>query len=186
MAHPTTTTQLPQHVTSLLSHLTSRPGVQSTFILSRKDGSIIQSTGLYAAKPPRASPQPPASTDETSSFQSPSSPEPPKKQDEPYHPSQAEALAAHIFAFVSSASELSLSLSSAEDGEVPRQDGISAEGDGVPDREEGDDEVKLLRLRTKRHEIVVVPDRKYLLCVVHDAAHGVGGGSGGGGGGRGR
>ncbi|PYI02986.1 hypothetical protein BO78DRAFT_209288 [Aspergillus sclerotiicarbonarius CBS 121057] len=183
MAHPTTTTQIPQHVTSLLSHLTSRPGVQSTFILSRKDGSIIQSTGLYASKPPRASPQPPASADENS-VQPPSSPEPPKKQDEPYHPSQAEALAAHIFAFVSSASELSLSLSSAEDGEVPRQDGISAEADGLPDREDGDDEVKLLRLRTKRHEIVVVPDRKYLLCVVHDAAHGVGGSGAGGGRGR--
>jgi hypothetical protein len=42
------------------------------------------------------------------------------------------------------------------------------------DREE-DDEVKLLRLRTKKHEIVVVPDRKYLLCVVHDAAHASGG-----------
>ncbi|PYH45405.1 uncharacterized protein BP01DRAFT_340896, partial [Aspergillus saccharolyticus JOP 1030-1] len=43
------TTQIPHHVTALLSHLTSRPGVQSTFILSRKDGSIIQSTGLYAS-----------------------------------------------------------------------------------------------------------------------------------------
>ncbi|OJK02018.1 hypothetical protein ASPACDRAFT_1854033 [Aspergillus aculeatus ATCC 16872] len=43
--------QIPHHVTALLSHLTSRPGVQSTFILSRKDGSIIQSTGLYAFSP---------------------------------------------------------------------------------------------------------------------------------------
>lgn len=33
-----------------------------------------------------------------------------------------------------------------------------------------DDEIKLLRLRTKKNEIVVVPDRKYLLCVVHDAS----------------
>lgn len=70
--------------------------------------------------------------------------------------------------------------------------GVSAEelGNGVTSpREEGeheghekeeDDEVKLLRLRTKKHEIVVVPDRKYLLCVVHDAAHSTGGaGSGG-------
>jgi hypothetical protein len=34
--------------------------------------------------------------------------------------------------------------------------------------------VKLLRMRTKKHEIVVVPDRKYLLCVVHDASPGAG------------
>lgn len=37
------------------------------------------------------------------------------------------------------------------------------------EREGEDDEVKLLRLRTKKHEIVVVPDKKYLLCVIHDA-----------------
>ncbi|KAM0708896.1 hypothetical protein Q7P35_002932 [Cladosporium inversicolor] len=30
------------------------------------------------------------------------------------------------------------------------------------------DEVKLLRLRTKKNEIVVVPDAKFLLVVVHD------------------
>ena len=30
------------------------------------------------------------------------------------------------------------------------------------------DEVKLLRLRTKKNELVVVPDAKFLLVVVHD------------------
>jgi hypothetical protein len=38
-----------------------------------------------------------------------------------------------------------------------------------------EDEIKLLRMRTRKHEIVVVPDKKYLLCVVHDAAHASGG-----------
>ncbi|UNI24178.1 hypothetical protein JDV02_009946 [Purpureocillium takamizusanense] len=31
-----------------------------------------------------------------------------------------------------------------------------------------DDELRLLRLRTKKQEIVIVPDTKYLLTVVHD------------------
>ncbi|KJZ79383.1 hypothetical protein HIM_01534 [Hirsutella minnesotensis 3608] len=31
-----------------------------------------------------------------------------------------------------------------------------------------EDEMKLLRLRTKKQEIVIVPDAKYLLTVVHD------------------
>ncbi|GJN67482.1 dynein light chain-related protein [Purpureocillium lilacinum] len=31
-----------------------------------------------------------------------------------------------------------------------------------------DDELRLLRLRTKKQEIVIVPDAKYLLTVVHD------------------
>ncbi|KAK4214077.1 hypothetical protein QBC37DRAFT_440391 [Rhypophila decipiens] len=31
-----------------------------------------------------------------------------------------------------------------------------------------EDELKLLRLRTKKQELVIVPDAKYLLIVVHD------------------
>jgi len=31
-----------------------------------------------------------------------------------------------------------------------------------------DDEVKLLRLRTKKNELVIVPDSKFLLVVIHD------------------
>lgn len=30
------------------------------------------------------------------------------------------------------------------------------------------DEMKLLRLRTKKYELVIVPDAKYLLIVVHE------------------
>lgn len=56
--------------------------------------------------------------------------------------------------------------------------GSAEEGEPEGHEKEEDDEVKLLRLRTKKHEIVVVPDRKYLLCVVHDAAHSTGAGSG--------
>ena len=52
------------------------------------------------------------------------------------------------------------------------------EVDGNAERDE-DDEVKLLRMRTRKHEIVVVPDRKYLLCVVHDATSASGGAGGG-------
>ncbi|EAQ89874.1 hypothetical protein F5144DRAFT_316504 [Chaetomium tenue] len=33
-----------------------------------------------------------------------------------------------------------------------------------------EDEVKLLRLRTKKQEFVIVPDAKYLLIVIHDTA----------------
>lgn len=192
------TQQVPQHVTALLSHLTSRPGVQSTLILSRKDGSIIQSTGQLAAQentPPRTTPPAPASTDQTPTAQpsdsSPASPISPTPTT--YQPSQAEALAAHIFNFVSSAAALGISLarpittqtanghsSSGLDaeygsyGNVTGTTTVQEDQDVQGDREE-EDEVKLLRMRTRKHEIVVVPDRKYLLCVVHDAAYGGGG-----------
>lgn len=111
-----------------------------------------------------------------------------QEQKQAYKPTHAEALAAHIFAFVSSASDLSMSLSHPPDDNdsKPSSNGLNLEAlkNGITSpREEGDegqekeedDEVKLLRLRTKKHEIVVVPDRKYLLCVVHDAAHMAGG-----------
>ncbi|CAI7617354.1 unnamed protein product [Penicillium bialowiezense] len=186
------TQQVPQHVTALLSHLTSRPGVQSTLILSRKDGSIIQSTGELAqteengtsrtaqTTPTDSNPLPPASDS------SPASP----ALSQPYQPSKAETLAAHIFAFVSSASALGISLSRPTPS-IPRPNGSHWEEESYENGSEGtareergdsldrdeDGEVKLLRMRTKKHEIVVVPDRKYLLCVVHDASPGGGPGA---------
>ena len=210
--------QVPQHVTTLLSHLTSRPGVQSTLILSRRDGSIIQSTGVLAESlAGRAQTQTqtqththtptPTGLDQTqpeqkdqaeqstgpnaeteSSSSTPTGEEQPQggsqSQSQAYQPSHAETLAAHIFSFVSSASDLSVSLSHPEGGldsaAVPdaSTNGTSttstptappANGTEEEDQNYDDDEVKLLRLRTRKHEIVVVPDRKYLLCVVQDA-----------------
>ncbi|KAJ5889351.1 hypothetical protein N7504_010161 [Penicillium tannophilum] len=189
MANPPRTQQVPQHVTALLSHLTSRPGVQSTLILSRKDGSIIQRTGQLAPQEP--SPRPAPTTTEQATLPSDSEPAPAPAQT--HQVSQAEALAAHIFAFVSSASALGVSLSNPTtqnstditpptstpglEGEFDYANGSLTpreEVDESTDREE-DEEVKLLRMRTRKHEIVVVPDRKYLLCVVHDASHASGG-----------
>ncbi|KAL4817653.1 hypothetical protein BDW67DRAFT_158775 [Aspergillus spinulosporus] len=227
MANSTAAPQIPQHVSALLSHLTSRPGVQSTLILSRKDGSIIQTTGLLA--PPKRTPvmsgaatpiptsgtesaptDPP--TDTATDTATPSSPPTAAEtqqlqstsitstqthtqsqhqtQSKPYQPTQAEALAAHIFTFVSAASNLSLSLSNppGEDvnGNSVRESGlVNGNGDGRDEGEadgsegQDDDEVRLLRLRTKKHEVVIVPDKKYLLCVVQDATPSAVGGSGG-------
>ncbi|KAJ5542773.1 Dynein light chain-related protein [Penicillium sp. DV-2018c] len=189
------TQQVPQHVTALLSHLTSRPGVQSTMILSHKDGSIIQSTGVLAQREenttlrtahttPTTDSTPLSSAQPTDS--SPTSPAAPQ----PYQPSQAETLAAHIFAFVSSAKALGISLSRPTHAARKPSDGhwdvdYDYGNDGTAREEDRDDgvdrdedgEVKLLRMRTKKHEIVVVPDRKYLLCVVHDAVPGGGPGT---------
>lgn len=55
------------------------------------------------------------------------------------------------------------------DGGPANENFLNETADRAFDREE-DDEIKLVRLRTKKNEIVVVPDRKYLLCVVHDAS----------------
>ncbi|KAL4973322.1 hypothetical protein BDW66DRAFT_153926 [Aspergillus desertorum] len=233
MTNSATAPQIPQHVSALLSHLTSRPGVQSTLILSRTDGSIIQTTGLLApakrtlvssgasnpAPAPRtesaatdtptdtatetATPSSPSTEAETqqlhsSSIASAQTQNQAQTQSNPYQPTQAEALAARIFALVSAASNLGLSLSNppgqdADDNGVQESGLINGSGNGNGTgsgggRDEGetegsegqdDDGVKLLRLRTKKHEVVVVPDRKYLLCVVQDATLSAAGSSGG-------
>ncbi|KAF2017448.1 hypothetical protein BU24DRAFT_420500 [Aaosphaeria arxii CBS 175.79] len=44
---------------------------------------------------------------------------------------------------------------------------LTAAGDLV-DGLDTEDEVKLLRLRTKKNELVIVPDSKYILVVIHD------------------
>ncbi|OJD25280.1 hypothetical protein ACJ73_03351 [Blastomyces percursus] len=230
--------QLSRQFSAHLSNLTSRPGVQSTLILSRKDGSIIRTTGLLATRS-NPSPTRQASAPTTASISDPTSlatspapdqqathPETNTSIDDrgantaqqqaqeqqplaaPYEPSQAETLAAHIFAFVSSASALSTSLSKpppsstsnggnsggsinetdrsgmaggvaeANSSGHARNDSADSEG---REREE-DDELKLLRLRTKIHEIIIIPDRKFLLCVVHDLSAATGGSAAGGGG----
>jgi hypothetical protein len=194
----------------LLSHLTSRPGVQSTLILSRKDGSIIQSTGLLAANAgstgngngnANANANLPASRTNSGSIsttENPASgvaaatagsPETIAQDNSnnattlaksPYKPTQAEALAAHIHAFTTSASGVTLALSGSTSAAQIGHESRPSVNNGVADstaddqdkdnERDEDDEIKLLRLRTKKHEIVVVPDRKYLLCVVHDAS----------------
>ncbi|KAF9559837.1 hypothetical protein CPC08DRAFT_637263 [Agrocybe pediades] len=47
--------------------------------------------------------------------------------------------------------------------EVRADDGIGSAG-------ETDDEVRFVRIRTKRHEIMISPDDRYLLAVLHDPA----------------
>ncbi|EKD14488.1 hypothetical protein MBM_07209 [Drepanopeziza brunnea f. sp. 'multigermtubi' MB_m1] len=44
---------------------------------------------------------------------------------------------------------------------------VNSTGELVHDMDSEDD-VKLLRLRTKKHELVIVPDPKYIFVVVHD------------------
>ncbi|KAL1956373.1 hypothetical protein VTO42DRAFT_7356 [Malbranchea cinnamomea] len=208
--------QVPAHVAAQLSHLTSRPDVQSTLILSRKDGSIIQVTGQLAQLPAPKAPSPSAqSLAQEISTESPSSkaesestntianelpqqetrgatPTSNHAKGKVYKPTKLEILAGQIFAFVSSASALSSTLSHStvdddEEGEFGRLTHLSSsqaprtgkqENDQESHEREEDEDVKLLRLRTKAHEIIIIPNRRFLLCVVHDVS-GAGSSSGG-------
>lgn len=123
-----------------LSRLAAKPGVRSTLILSKADGSIIRSSGLLASSPPSASSRSAVSSAVTIG----GSPNPEISErgkigayyevesNENTNEKRAEDVAKMVFAFVSGAGGL--------------VQGIDEE-----------DELKLLRIRTHKSEIVIVP-----------------------------
>ncbi|KAL8681021.1 MAG: hypothetical protein Q9224_006895, partial [Gallowayella concinna] len=113
-----------------LARLAAKPGVQSTLILSASDGSIIKSTGLLASP---ASPTSPESSLVGNELEKGSN----SNNNEGYegdedHSKSADHVARVVFQFVAAARDF-------------------AEG-----MEKGDD-ARLLRMRTRKQEIVIVP-----------------------------
>ncbi|KAI5778702.1 hypothetical protein EDC01DRAFT_783690 [Geopyxis carbonaria] len=128
-------------ITALLSRLSSKTRVQSLLVLARSSGAVIRASGAIS------------------------------RADAPL---QAEYAAA-VWKYVKASEELVSDL--AEAGQ--EREGDEGTGAGVRielgerkggDRSEGEggDEVRLLRLRTKKRECVVVPDSKFILVVFHD------------------
>ena len=125
-----------------LSRLASKPGVQSTLILSKSDGSIIRSTGLLASSTsPSSSPQDSPVGNGTSQNGSGPGADATRSGAEysgdgniEARGNTAEEVARMVFAFVA---------------------GAKAFAEGM----DKSDEVRLLRLRTRKNEIVIVPGR---------------------------
>lgn len=174
----------------MLRGLTERPNVQSTLILSRKDGSVIRATGL--ANPATKNETAPGATYPWSqSRETRSDSGGPEKghaagerSDESEgaqtHSMPIELLASTIFQFVINANSLGVTLGattrSAGGRDVPHLG--TSHGDSakewsqettVEDESEktiDDTDVQLLRLRTKHQEIIIFPDPNYICCVV--------------------
>lgn len=147
---PTNHLQSPPETTALLTRLASKPGVQSTLILSKVDGSIIQTSGLIS-EPPTASPPKTLRTatnggalpNSASSVGITDTEREVADRGNIYEEGRAggstamrsaEAMARMVWAFVEAAGGLVAGLDS-------------------------EDEVKLLRLRTKTQEFVIVPGK---------------------------
>ncbi|KAK0257779.1 hypothetical protein B0A54_10825 [Friedmanniomyces endolithicus] len=137
---------------ALLARLSQRPGVQSTLILSRETGAIVRSSGLItaeeleqenmaAAATASATGAPPTtnSVGETNGTDSGDANSTRKKGTR-----NAEDVARMVWEHVKCVGAL------------------------VEELNGSHDEVKLLRVRTKRNEVVVVPDAKFLAVVIHD------------------
>ncbi|MCJ1428859.1 hypothetical protein MMC29_006770 [Sticta canariensis] len=129
-----------------LSRLAAKPCVQSTLILSNVDGSIIRSSGLLARSLPPAV----SNTAVGNGSETPDISEGPKigtyyevESNENNNEKYAEDVAKMVFSFVSGAG-------------------------GLVQGMDDEDQVKLLRIRTRKSEIVIVPDSKFLLVVIHN------------------
>jgi hypothetical protein len=177
LTFPFQITQIPSSITTILQNLSNRPNVLCTLIISRKDGCIIHATGLASQSAFYQSP------DFGEHLQVPMSSAQGQEVDIEMNssrrePTYTEKLTASILEFVNTAVVLgsTLEVSHSEDGSNQKLDAVQTQGQAqrlVGDDDEGTDgkeqEVQLLRLRTRRQEIIIFPDANYLCCVVQNA-----------------
>lgn len=160
-----------------LHRLSKKPGVKAWLMLDRLDGAVLKTNGQIAAVRPAK-----ASSNANSTGMPPSLPTPTSGSfSADVHTNTdneslaAQELASMVWKFISSAGSLV--------DEIDSEVWFSAmwnlhmtrlcDGDwtGKPrliQYRALQDELKLLRLRTKNQEFVIVPEPKYLLVVIHD------------------
>ncbi|KAI0862838.1 hypothetical protein F4860DRAFT_512435 [Xylaria cubensis] len=128
-----------------LRRLSKKPGVKAWLMLDRLNGSVLKTNGQIAAVRPAKS-----ASNVNGTGVSPSLPTPTGgsfsadvQTDTDHESLAAQELASMVWSFLSTAGSL-------------------------VDEIDNEDELKLLRLRTKKQEFVIVPEPKYLLVVIHD------------------
>ncbi|KAI0384441.1 hypothetical protein F5Y04DRAFT_248364 [Hypomontagnella monticulosa] len=139
MAEKALPTVVPESTEEALHRLSKKPGVKAWLMLDRTNGAVLKTNGqISAIRPAR-------STNTKASLPSPTggSFSTDVNANTDNETQAAQELASMVWSFLSTAGSL--------------VDEIDAE-----------DELKLLRLRTKKQELVIVPEAKYLLVVVHD------------------
>ncbi|KAL2689620.1 hypothetical protein Neosp_003678 [[Neocosmospora] mangrovei] len=140
----------PDALEEKLGRLSKKPGVKASIVLDRATGAILKTSGQVDALQT-------SKTRTTSTATAFSNDAPALEESETQG---VEQFAAVVWNYVNSSGSLVQEL----DGEVRISTNILTRIHA----DVGQDEVKLLRLRTKKQELVIVPDPKYLLIVVHD------------------
>ncbi|KAI0548518.1 hypothetical protein F4679DRAFT_585507 [Xylaria curta] len=140
-----------------LRRLSKKPGVKAWLMLDRLNGSVLKTNGQIAAVRPAKS-----ASNANGTGVSPSLPTPAGgsfssdvQTDTDNESLAAQELASMVWSFLSTAGSLVDEI----DNEV---------WSWASSKIASDDELKLLRLRTKKQEFVIVPEPKYLLVVIHD------------------
>ncbi|KAI0805522.1 hypothetical protein GGR55DRAFT_280718 [Xylaria sp. FL0064] len=134
-----------ESIEEALHRLSKKPGVKAWLMLDRSNGAVLKTNGQIATVRPAKS-----SSSANNNGVSPSLPTPTGgsfstdvNTNSNNESLAAQELASMVWSFLSSAGSLVNDIDS-------------------------EDELKLLRLRTKKQEFVIVPEPKYLLVVIHD------------------
>ncbi|GAA5864233.1 hypothetical protein JCM3774_001265 [Rhodotorula dairenensis] len=150
MSHSVAASAAPPEVEATLSRLVGYKNVKGVLILSRPNGIILRSAGpLFAHAPPRAPPQEYGRPEDTEAGQPEEGPRDGREE------ATARPPPAH--------SELARRYARSA---VRMVDSVRAEVREVDD--EAEEDVRFLRIRTKRHELMITPDEQYILVVVQD------------------
>ncbi|KAL0937700.1 uncharacterized protein CTRU02_207431 [Colletotrichum truncatum] len=137
-ARATIKTNGPDALDETLNRLSKKPGVKAVVILDRVTGAILRTTGQLSFNASALPSSGSFSGEGAAAQQQQQNGEGGSEQ-----PQGLEDFAAKVWNWVNASGTLVLDLDT-------------------------EDELKLLRLRTKKQELVIVPDPKYLLIVVHD------------------
>ncbi|GAA5857693.1 hypothetical protein JCM1840_000870 [Sporobolomyces johnsonii] len=132
----------PPEVEATLTRLIAHKNVQGVLILSRPNGIILRSAGsLFALPPASAAPATHGAADGGADGHT----------EEQGAPTTSELARKYAKAAVSMV------------------DAVGSEVRGVD--EDAADDLRFLRVRTKRHELMITPDEQYILIVVQDPTH---------------
>ncbi|KAI1329948.1 hypothetical protein F5Y16DRAFT_60938 [Xylariaceae sp. FL0255] len=124
-----------------LHRLSKKPGVKAWLMLDRSNGAVLKTNGQIAAvRPAKSTPNNSSNNTTTSTGGSFSNDANTSADNETQ---AAQELASMVWGFLSTAGSL-------------------------VDEIDPEDELRLLRLRTKKQEFVIVPEPKYILVVIHD------------------
>ncbi|KAI1088920.1 hypothetical protein F5B19DRAFT_401678 [Rostrohypoxylon terebratum] len=131
-----------------LHRLSKKPGVKAWLMIDRTNGAVLKTNGqISAIRPARSSGTSESNNNPRASLQLPNPPSGSFSTDVNANTNNetqaAQELASMVWTFLTTAGSLI-------------------------DEIDSEDELKLLRLRTKKQELVIVPEPKYLLVVVHD------------------
>ncbi|GAA5983845.1 hypothetical protein JCM10908_005948 [Rhodotorula pacifica] len=136
----------PPEVEATLTRLVGYKNVKGVLVLSRPNGIILRSAGpLFAHTPARPKPQENGRREDSAEADTPQEEEQKEEVPPPAHSELARRYARAATRMVDSVST--------EVREVNQED---------------EEDVRFLRIRTKRHELMITPDEQYVLVVVQD------------------